>query len=97
MLATDEPGEVRAGLVVPNHRDEGGGGFQRDEVAHDVAGAAWHGDLARDGEDGDRGFRGDAVDGAVDVTVQHHVSNHQDAGVGEAFDVCTEVRAGDHG
>ena len=46
-LAADQAGQVGAGLVVADHRDERHRRAQRGQVAHHVAGAAGHRDLAR--------------------------------------------------
>ncbi len=85
-LAADQPGEVRAGLVVAQHRDEGDGGAERREVAHDIAGATRHRHLARDGDDRDRRLLADPLDRPIDVAVEHRVADDEHAGAGEARD-----------
>ena len=50
------------------------------EVAHDVAGAAEHRRLPLDPQHRHRCLRRDALDGAADVAVEHHVADNTDAG-----------------
>ena len=83
-LAADEAGEVRAGLIVADHRDEGDGGADGDEIAHDVARAAGDAQLAMDAQDRDRRLAADPLDIAIDVAVQHRVADDQGIGPAEA-------------
>ena len=90
-LAADQPGQVGPGLVVAHHGDEGDGGAERGQVAHHVAGAAGHRHVALDGQDGDRRLGRDAVDGAVDIAVEHGVADDEDAGAGKPANGARQV------
>ena len=79
-LAADQGGEIRACLIVANHRDERHRRAECGQVAHHVAGAARYCQFAIDRQDGDWRFRTDAFDLAIDVAVQHHVAHDQHAG-----------------
>ena len=77
-LAADQRGQVRSGLVVADHGQEGGGRAERRQVAHHVPGAAGHGDLPVHGEHGDRRLGRDPGHATIDEAVQHRVAHHED-------------------
>ena len=85
-LAADQAGQVRAGLVVAHHGDEGHRRAERGEVADDVAGTARHGHFTLDRQDGHRGLGADALHRAIDVAVQHDIAHHQHTGAAEQTD-----------
>src|SRR5208282_1521641 len=73
------------GRIVAENREEPHRRTDRGEVAHHVAGTAQHAALALDAQHGDRGFGRNALDRAIDIAVEHHVPETQDADPGEGL------------
>ena len=83
-LAADQAREIRARLIVTDHRDKRHGRAQSPQIAHHVARAARNGDFAVNIEHRNRGLAADALDRAIDVAVQHGVADDKHRTVGEA-------------
>ena len=90
-LGRDQVGHLAPGGVLADQRDEAAARLEGGQVAHHVAGAAQHRRLADDGQDRDRCLRRDALDRAVDITVEHHVADAEDPSPGKVLDPLGEV------
>ena len=93
----DQLGDLAAGWIAADDRDELRLRAEPDDVAHDVAGAAQHRHLALDAQHRDRRLGRDAVDMAVDEAVEHQVADAQDADVLQPLDMGDEVGVLGHG
>ena len=89
-LAPDHAGEPAPHLVVPDHGEQRRVRAQRDEIAHHIAGAAQHVDIAVGAQDRHRRLGRGALDPPVDEAVQHHVADAGDAAGAERFDMGSE-------
>ncbi len=66
-----------AGVIVADQTDQNSLAAQGRDIAGHIAGPAQHRGFTFDGDHRHGGFRRDAVDGAIDEAVQHHVAQHQ--------------------
>ncbi len=82
-LACQQLAQAGAGRVLSDQAHEHGFAAQGGDVVGHIAGAAEH--LLGPAQPDDRhwSFRGDPFDVAVDITVEHHVADAQDADAGK--------------
>ncbi|MEJ0070544.1 MAG: hypothetical protein WDO24_19605 [Pseudomonadota bacterium] len=69
---------------------------ERGQVAHDIAGAAQHRDLALDSDHRDRRLGRDAIDMAVDKAIEHQVADAQHPRLGELANRRDEIGGSGH-
>ncbi len=88
--------ELAPRRIVADHRDEAGMRAQRLQVAQHIAGAARRAGFAPDAQDRDRRLGRHALDLTVDVVIEHHVADAQDARLLQAIDAGDEGGAFSH-
>ena len=83
-LPADQPGQIRSGLIVADHGDEGRRRTQRGQIAHHVAGATRQRNLPLDRQDRHRRLQADPRYVAIGIAVEHDIADDQDIGVRQA-------------
>lgn len=81
---------LATGSVVPHTGEETRPRAKTNQIAHHVARAAQHGVLAPHPQHGNGSFRRNAVNGAVNEPIQHHIAGTQYAGGGQGGGKCGE-------
>src|SRR6266849_3292504 len=93
-LGAERGGERAAGIVVADHADENAAGAERGDVAGHVAGAADDQLATADRDHRRRRFGRDARHLAVDVVVEHQVSDADHGLLGDELEHVLEVEHG---
>ena len=82
---TDQRFELVAGFIIAHHRQQGRLGAQCDHVECHIGSAAVAIFFAGDAYHRHRRLGRDTVHGTKPVAVEHHVTHHQNAGLGECI------------
>ncbi len=93
----DEGAQLRAAVILAGQADEPGPATPGGEVQRDIRRAAGLRLGVQVVDDRDGRFRGNPVDGAVDIPVEHGVADDHGAYPAGHFPDAVDVRGADHG